>query len=236
MPRGITTLGQMVADLRLETGRSSNPNFGQDEYQTLARILKRTQNTLYWDAEWPFLRVRKDIPLEQGQRYYDAPEDLNFERIIRVRSDGYGSWEPVLRGIPTEVYDVHDSDEGEQSSPVQRWDMINVSGTAQIEVWPIPNADGEKLRLEGYRTLGPFEADTDVCSLDDTLVVLMAAVEVLAGKDEVAAKLKEAQATRLYQKLLGGASRPSESYFFIGGQQRFAFPRGFVVIAPSAGE
>ena len=57
MTRGVTTLETMVKDLRLETRRSPNTNLGQDEYETLKRVLYRTQLFLYWDFDWPFLRV-----------------------------------------------------------------------------------------------------------------------------------------------------------------------------------
>ena len=96
MTRGVTTLETMVRDLRLETRRSPDENIGLDEYETLKRLIYRTQLFLYWDFDWPFLKVRRDITLAEDQRYYDVPNDIDFERITRMRTNGLGDdWRPV---------------------------------------------------------------------------------------------------------------------------------------------
>lgn len=216
MTRGVTTLETMVRDLRLETRRSSNTNFGQDEYEALKRLLYRTQFFLYWDFAWPFLKVRRDITLQATDRYYDFPTDMDFERIIRVRANGNGAWTPIIRGIGMEQYDIFDSDDAETSFPVERWDIIDAGSGDQLEVWPMPSQDDEILRFEGFKKLADFSADDDVCTLDDTLIVLFAAAELLTGEDPELAKVKLQAANKLYLRMRGGAERREGGFFVMG--------------------
>jgi len=244
MPRGVTTLESMVRDLRLETRRSSEPNFGQDEYPTLVRLLTRIQTFLYWDFDWPFLQIRRDLTLQQGQRYYDVPSDLEFERIRRVRTNGYGEsqWTEMTRGITTDHYSVYDSDNGDESSPAERWDIINVGSgddvdQEQIEIHPMPATNGEIVRFEGIRKLGPLTQNNNVCTLDDTLIVMFAAAELLSSEDEKLAAAKTTVANKMYLRMRGGAQRKERNHFIMGEYastaDRFAAPVVLAVKHPT---
>ena len=218
MPRGVTTLETLVRDLRLETSRSGNRNIGKDEYPALARLLYRTQFFLYWDFDWPFLKVRRDITMQQNDRYYDFPMDMDFERITRVRTNGYGQWTPIARGVTSDDYATYDSDNGDTGSPVQKWDIIDAGSGSQLEVWPMPNDNGELVRLEGYKKLNIFVSDDDVCTLDDTLIVMFAAANLLLQQDPNRARETLAQANKLYLKMRGGATRREGGFFVTGGE------------------
>lgn len=220
MPRGVTTLETMVRDLRYETRRSANPNIGKDELPALKRILYRTQFFLYWDYDWPFLKVRRDITMAQDQRYYDFPDDMDFERIYQARSNGFNTWNLITRGITMEDYNIYDSDNGDTGTPVRKWDIIDAGSGEQMEVHPMPAEDGEIVRLDGFKKLGALTEDADVCTLDDNLIVLFAAANVLVGQDNNLAKELLAQANKLYLKMRAGAARRNGGYFVLGGEMR----------------
>ena len=80
MARG-TSLGQLIEDLRSEVGHSLQPSLGKSTRDVLINTLQRTQRRLWDDYSWPFLRVRRDITINTGQRYYDLPADMVFERV-----------------------------------------------------------------------------------------------------------------------------------------------------------
>lgn len=236
MPRGVTTLEQMVKDLRLETRRSPNTSIGQDEQETLKRLLARTQYWLYWNFDWPHMKVRRDIRLSATQRYYDAPSTMDFERIVTVSANGSGRWEPISRGITMDDYNTYNSDNNEQSDLVQKWDILDTGSREQIEVWPIPASDGETLRLEGHRKLGPLVSDNDVCTLDDTLIVLTAAVELLTGEDDKKAERLNQRLNAMYLRMRGTAVMPSGGFFRMGVKQSPHDPHNRpTVIAPQVG-
>ena len=81
------------------------------------------QSRLWDDYSWPFLRVRRDINLQDGQRYYDPPVDMVFEqRVERVEFKHGDIWEPMSYGIGREQYNQYDSDRDIRSWPVYRYD------------------------------------------------------------------------------------------------------------------
>lgn len=223
--RGVKTLEAIIADTRLESGRSADRNYGQDEYDAIKRLLQREQERLYWDYNWPFLRVQRSIVLAAGQRYYDAPEDLNFARIVSIEVFWGNNWQPLERGITPEDYNYFNSDADVRSDPAEKWDMILTGAEGdteaageQLEIFPIPATAGE-LRLVGFANLQPFIADNDVCTLDPTLLSLFASAELLARDQRADAQAKLTAANRLYAKMRGASDRrtPSNKFSMAGG-------------------
>lgn len=152
--------------------------------------------------DWAFLNKRFTISLSAGQRYYDVPSGLDLERIECVKSKYGGSFYDVTRGIDLEDYNIHDSeaDTPERSSPVLKWDF-QFTTTPQIELWPIPDADTQKLYIEGMHAISPLVNDSDVCLLDSEIIVLYAAAELLqsvSAKDADAKRDLAAELQRLH--------------------------------------
>lgn len=236
MPRNITTLAAMVEDLRLETGRSANVNFGQDEYASLVRLLQRMQDNLYWDYEWPFLKVRRDITLQAGSRYYDFPSDMNFERVFKVRTKIGNTWELLAKGISMDDYSTLDSDNDVRQDPALKWDVIDAGDGEQMEIWPLPASDDLVVRIDGFKKLSDLISDSDTCTLEPDLVVLFSAAKLLAREKSADAPEALAAANKLYNNLKRGSNR-SESPTSLGGQSPTPVGRrGTIVIAPrSAG-
>lgn len=222
MSRGTVTLETMVQNLRYETGRSPNTNLGQDEFQALAHLIRRTQIFLYWDYDWPFLKCRRDLSVVAGSRYYDVDEDMDYERIIRVRGNGFGQWTPLVQGITMDDYNIYDSDDDDRASPAEKWQIIDtdsgvVAAQEQIEIWPLCET-AETVRFEGFKKLGPFVQNSATTTLDDTLILLFAAAELLEADESPKAKSVLAKANRLYTRMRAGAPRREGKYVIMGSR------------------
>jgi len=196
MARGKQLLS-LIAQLRAETGRSQSVAVGVDEVENLKVILQRTQETLYEEYEWPHLRVQKTITLAAGQRYYDMPAGLNFDRIQDVKLKYNNVYTHVERGIGFEDYSIFDSNAGtpERSFPTLKWDIRHTGSAEQVEVWPIPNQTAT-LYMFGTKILGNLIQESDTAELDDRLIVLFAAAEILARQKSNDAKIKLSQAEK----------------------------------------
>lgn len=233
MARG-TTLGQLIDDLRSEAGHSLQPNLGKAMRDVLINILQRTQRRLWDDYAWPFLRVTSDLTVAAGQRYYDVPSNMVFERIEKVETKHGDVWDRLHYGIGGEQYNNHDSDRDVRSSPVRRFDAY---GTNQIEIWPIPaenvntTTGANSIRITGIRNLSAFAADADTADLDDQLLVMFAAAELLARQKQADAQNKLAQAQAHYMRLKARNAK-TETFVISGGEPEGLYrPKGPPLIA-----
>jgi len=208
-----TQLTRLISKLRAELGRSTNVSVGVDDAEILKDILQRTQETLYDDHDWSHLRYDTGpIQLSAGQRYYDIPDNLNYDRLESawVRLNGLPI--PFRRGIDPNCYAAFDSDQGVRSSPAQRWDIRSVDDKEQIEIWPIPADNANAMQFVGIRQLRPLVDASDVCDIDDRLIVLFSAAELLAKDESPAANIKLKAAQQLYSKLKGRAATGRPTY------------------------
>jgi hypothetical protein len=197
MARGKTLL-KLLQDLRAEIRASGNVAHHASSRESHVVLLQRVQEDIYDRHDWPLLRIERSLDVQAGQRYYDTPDDINIDRLesIEVR---YGQqWVPLSYSINSDHLSAWDSDLDERSWPVERWQIYEGE---QIELWPIPAANADtvsldgRLKLTGIKKLPPLVADSDVCVLDDRLVVLYAAAELLAasGAKDAPAKLQAAR-------------------------------------------
>lgn len=191
MARG-TQLLSLIAQLRAETGRSQEVAVGIDEAENIKVLLQRVQEQLYDDYEWPHLRVQKTVSLAAGQRYYDLPSGLNFDRIEDIKVRYSGIYQGIERGIDLNDYSEYDSNAStpERSSPAQKWDIRETGSGEQIEIWPIPNDNNQTLYILGTKNLSNLIQESDTADLDDRLIVLFAAAEMLARQKSADARSK----------------------------------------------
>jgi hypothetical protein len=135
----------------------------------------------------------------------------------------------VTRGIDFADYTFSDPDLGERQDPVQKWDVLFTGTREQIEVWPVPASNGQTLRGVGYRKFAKLVNSTDVCRLDDRLVVLSAAIPMLANQESKSAQLVAEQFQVLYARLKGRSKGASPIYRMGQGAPDIVAPRPFVV-------
>lgn len=191
-----TQLLSLIAKLRAETGRTQTVSVGVDEVENLKVILQRVQEQLYDDYEWPHMRVQRTVALAAGQRYYDFPTDLNMDRIQDIKLNYNSVYQKIQRGITLEDYSSFDSNATvpDRSSPALKWDSRDAGTGEQMEIWPIPSDNIQKIYFFGTKKLGNLIQESDTADLDDVLIVLYAAAEILArqGSKDAQAKLEQA--------------------------------------------
>jgi hypothetical protein len=198
--------------LKAETGESlSSTNVQRDK--ELNALIDSKQKWLAVEKAWPFLERRVDTAMVAGTRYYNLPTTINFERPCTVEVLFTTVWQPVNYGISSTELNVWNSDNAVRSDPVQRWSFYHPPGfdpstdQHQCEVWPIP-VTNTTLRFTGQgnlTTLGTGTTWTDAAKLDldDVLVVLFCAAEILARKNQKDAELKQRLATERLSYLAG---------------------------------
>lgn len=199
MSRG-STLTTLVDMLRKEIGASSDPAVGVNSKEVLIQTLNRTQNRLFFKYDWHFLKVIHNKLTQAGSRYYDVPTTMNAERIIDVNVKYSNIWQPLSRGIDLSHYNQYDSDSDERSDPPRCWEIY---GKNQIEVWPLPATNDLPIRIQGVQKVKEMIYGSDTAVLDDDLIVLFAAAEILRRKKRKDADLKLAEANDLFITLKG---------------------------------
>lgn len=217
-----TTLGTLVAQLRSETFNSTNSGHSVSLEPTWKYLLARVQEKLWDEFEWPHLRIFADKALQAGQRYYDFPTGVRFDRVKGVWVRNGSQWVPLLRGVGPEQYSVYDSDDTDaRSDPARRWDFYAGAAADQFEVWPMPATNADATTREGYvrfaaiKTLAPLVSESDRADLDDRLIVLGAAVDLLVERESASARSKINEFREL-KKTLHGNSKTQRSMIAIG--------------------
>jgi hypothetical protein len=233
MARNVS-LGVLIDDLRAEAGHSLQANLGVAMRDVLVKVLQRQQKRLWEDYDWTFLRVHRDVAVQAGQRYYNFPVDLTLERLEKVEFKYGDRWIPMSYGVDREQYDTHDSDRDVRAFPVERWKEAE---NDQIEIWPIPSQNGNTatitnvVRFHGIRKLRPLIAEGDVADLDDTLLVLYSAAEILAREKAADASVKLQMAEKHYRTLKGRNAK-GETFSLAGGSDAgLVMPQGPKIIA-----
>src|SRR5436190_804018 len=133
-------LRDMLTDLRAEVGHSTNVAHGINDRETLIYYLNRTQIQLYQDYDWPQLVVDRDIPLADGQRFYDYPTDLAFDDINHIWALINTVYCELAYGIGPYEMTVWNSDTGFKSWPPRKW--MHHADTNMLELWPVPDLVG----------------------------------------------------------------------------------------------
>ena len=215
MARG-TTLGELVTMLRDEMSYSDHPAHSISELSAMKRKLSQTQERLYKEHAWPFLRGAFDVSTAAGQRYYDLPVD--FDRVERVECKWNDVWRPLEYGIAGPQYNEQDSERDIRTDPPLAWYLHTESGSQveQFELWPLPASNGLTIRFHGIRALPALISESDTAVLDDQLIVLFAAAEYLADTGGKGASLKLDKANKRYSKLRGRQQKRRHIPMFSG--------------------
>lgn len=227
MARNVT-LGELIDDVRAEAGHSLQANLGAAMREVLIKIIQRQQRRLWEDYDWPFLRVEADVNVSAGQRYYDLPANLALERIEKIEFKWDTHWHALEYGIGAREYSQFDSDNDVRSWPLYRWKAMD---DGQVEVWPIPAQDSVPantsgtLRFSGIRNLRPLVREADRADLDDTLLVLYSAAEILAREKSADAGLKLTMAEKHYARTKGRNSK-SDTFVLSKGTDQPRKPGG----------
>lgn len=200
------TLGELVTDFRDEAGMASTSAMSQNTVEAIKTKLRRTQEVLYADWAWPFLRMQRDEALMSGERYYSFPPELDPDRLesVVVRETSDSLWRPVVYGITTWMRNDCDPELNERRDPVCAWEYYEDN---QYEVWPMSATTGGVLRFTGIQKLPPLRIDSDRAVLDDRLIVLYAAGEWMQKAKDPSAATVLSMADAHYRRVKGNTQR-----------------------------
>ncbi|MFA5897861.1 MAG: hypothetical protein WC829_01985 [Hyphomicrobium sp.] len=227
MARG-TTLLKLLEMYRGECRLSLNVAHNTQQRDQQIAHIQRTQEWLWEDFDWPLLRVERKITLQAGQYLYNPPSDMKIDRIQKIEVYESNAYIPLCAGIDAEHYTSHSTELDERDWPVRRW---RINESEQIEVWPIPDADGSAvtfdgtLKLTGIKNLPALIEDTDTAALDDRLIILFCASEVLQSTGAKDAADKRNMANARYMKLRGHQTPRKKFTMFGVGQDESRAPR-----------
>jgi hypothetical protein len=214
--------------VKSQTGKSLDSTSTAQDAE-INQIISDCQAQLAASYDWPFLRQRWDSALTPGQRFQTMPTAyspqggsttatgaINFERPVHVETKWNNIWQEVIYGIDEiPEFNYLDSDRGMPLDPAQRWQF---SDETQYEIWPLP-ASNAQIRFIGQRqltALGAFTngvmvwTDTNLCDLDDMLLVYHVAAEYLVREENPNAKIMVDKAQRRLVALLGAYPNRSQ--------------------------
>lgn len=187
------TFQEVIQMVRAEAKLSTNSSRGIDFLENIKQIIKRTYYTLAEDYDWPHLNLKRDSAtarkvLQAGSRFYNWPADVNPLKIDRAYVKWGNVWVPLDYGITLKNYSAFDPDRNQRTDPVTNWAW---STDAQFEVWPLPASNGTandngEVAFEGQKKVEQLVLDSNRLDMDDILVSLMAATEILAGNERKA--------------------------------------------------
>lgn len=194
-----TPLSSLVEQLRAELGASTNVGQGVNNLATLHQVLRRNQERLWAEYNWPHLVIDRDEQLYAGQRYYSFNNDLDYSRILQGWVKYSNIFEPIGYGFNPTIYAAVNSEIGYKSDPVQLWRHYEGN---QYEVWPVPTGKTDQvIRFRAIKKLSPLLANDDSADLDDNLIVLFSAAEILARLKQADAQGKLQLAQSHYRAL-----------------------------------
>lgn len=214
MARG-RQLSQLLDQLQAEAGMSLLPASATSSKDHRIQILNRVQDRLYKAFDWDFAFVKRDVPTVPGDRYLNLPADIELERInyVRISSGTAGNdWRPMGYGIGEANYRV--TAEGTNGCP-QSWAP---SEDNKFEIWPAADA-AYRVRFRGVKVLPLMVNPSDRAVLDDTLIVLFAASELMKRQKllDWEDKLREGQLHFTRLRSMNGANK-REPFVMGGGQ------------------
>lgn len=202
---------QLIAGVKAELRRNNDPGVRASDLSAIQQAVQRAYEDLYDEYDWPHLRAIFDaVPLSAGQRFYDYPDELDFDRIEQVRV--WFNEQPfrVERGIDLDDYATYNSeaDTPARADPVLKWDVRDVDDATQLEVWPIPSSDDQTIQFIGIKKFAQLVDDADLCRLDDKLVILRAALVLETNEAGVREKTAAYQGRLVRLKGRGKTNTP----------------------------
>lgn len=209
------TLDNLIEAVRAECRLSTDNSRGLENREYLTQVIRRNYEVLWGEYDWPHLAVHREdcyITLQSGQRYYDLPANVDVETIKNAYTNFGNVWIPLTYGIDLSTYNLINSEADFRADPVSRW-MIRDEN--QIEVWPIPASNGNKVGISAKRAFVPLTAGSDRVELDDILIILFTSAEILAANKAEDAKKKEQMASARLLKLRARIN--SHSRVIVGG-------------------
>jgi hypothetical protein len=194
--------------LMAEVGEEMDESLAPSLVTRYNQLLNNQQ--LFMDNQHAYLRgkARVSLAVTPGTQFYDLPTGIDFDRLDKPEFTNVANFRyRISFGIGQEDYNIFRSDLGVKASPVMKWDIVNTGGKLQIELWPIPSV-AATIELSGLLPMVPMVNDSDPCVIDDLVLVLFTAAEILLKSQSADAQAKAARAKAALDSIK--ASYPSK--------------------------
>ena len=163
------SLGDMRQELRDRLGFAATGSQAGPNTSIMNSFLRNGQVQLYWQFDWPQLKkVDKTTTTNQGQVFYDWPDDIDPDRLVNVAVEDTSSATPNIWSLMEGIDWKHDNYATPQDKP-SRFERRD-----QLEIWPEPESNNYKIWIEYVKRLNAFTIDTDKATLDEDMVLLHA--------------------------------------------------------------
>lgn len=245
MARGVTA-STVLTKLKAEIGDYAGTNTVRDA--ELYQLMSNKQQQLVMDYDWSFLTRRWDAACAVNSQFitYPTVDDvgltatINIDELDKVEVLYNQKYQPVLYGIGSEQYNLFNYQLlGQTSIPIRRWrEASNPDDAVQpntFEIWPVPSV-AQTVRITGERQPTLITGGTIKVDLDDMLIALAVAADVLSFKNPEKARYK-LQQFQSHLRRLGGQSKTSDKIRTLGGGDGEEFDRNrrLVAIAGNTG-
>lgn len=228
-----TTFGEVIEMVRKEARLSTNTSRSIDHLDHIKQLVTRNYKQLAEDYDWRHLELKRDTGvsrklLQAGSRYYNYPTAVNPQKISRAWVKWGSSWLPLEYGITYDDRSAQDPDNNQRGDPITRWMAY---GEEQFEVWPLPATNGvadgvNEVAFEGQKKVTELTEDASRLDMDDHLIALLCAAEILAGNEqEAAAKVKAGAAGSRLETLRGNTGSKTRYVMCLGRVGETTMPR-----------
>ena len=168
------TLLSLRTELAQRLGFSASGSAAIAQVDILNSALRSAQDQLFYEfGDLLTKKINDTTPgtTTAGTSYYSFPADCDPLKplTVSIQRQGVGRFYELQIGIG--VHRHNDLPVLSNMDPV-RWDVIDDSGTAKIELWPVPNDSTSKFRLEYNAGLTSFSGDTDTATVNPQLILL----------------------------------------------------------------
>lgn len=189
-PRREATLGELRAELLARLGYGAAGSQAGVQVALANSTLFASQTSLYWEFDWPDLRVYTTVQVGVDQFQVEYPADIERLRIEKLDTEFGGSVIQLKEGISSQHYSSMD-----QKSYPCRYDLLG-----WIELYPKANAV-YPLRIWGIRTLAQFTQDGHFTTVHPDIVSLHALAVLKAHYKQPDAQIIATQLQNLLNKM-----------------------------------
>lgn len=200
-----TTLDELVTMVRDESRISSKSSRGVDHDEHIKQLIRRNYIQLAEKYDWEHLRVSHEhnvarVAMVNGTRFYSFPTALEETKITKAWARWGSVWCEMDYGVGYDEYSAYNPDPTapQKGDPVLRWDF-QAGDPLQFEVWPVPASTGTTetyaVCFDGQKKIERLTDGKKKADLDDLLIVLFTAAEILAeNKQKESSEVKAAAA------------------------------------------
>lgn len=218
-----TTLAQALVILKTHIGASISVGTADD-----TRFYQMLETKQFWFAsmyDWDMLKDEWDATVLAGTagRFTLFPTtdtnantvSINFDRPVTAAVSYSLKWLDLTYGIGTDEMNLYNSDLGETSTPVMKWDFKKGDRT-RFEVWPL-GGQAQTVRFSAQKQVGTLRTagvldPTLTLTLDDRLVTLAVAVDYLASLEDNSTKAVSDMLAALWRTLRGAEPKSRTTF------------------------